>query len=75
VIGGAAAGGAYLWDHLAGTRDRASVSISKPIQIPESGLDEREQVRVITEELHRSIGGELAKLSGTPYDENAPKMR
>ena len=75
VIGGAAAGGAYLWDHLAGTRDRASVSISKPISVPELGADERELVREMTEELHRSIGGELAKLSGIPYDENSPKMR
>lgn len=76
-VGLAAGVGTYLWDQWSQGRDVVQVSVAPALEVGEysQGKGQREAVADLTEALHRSIGGELEKLSEIPYDHDAPKIR
>jgi hypothetical protein len=77
----AAAGGLSTLAVARAWRDRevAHVIIGTPLKtqdfVDRAGGDNKKAVHDLTVELHRSLGRAKEKLTGTPYDDNAPKFR
>ncbi len=65
------------WSQANASRDVAQVRIGEPIQVEpyRQQKDRRTAVQHLTEDMHRSIGTELAHLSGIPYDDSSQKIR
>lgn len=59
-------------------RDIAHIKIGTPIEVaPYQALNKSDsrKVDLLTEDLHQTLGGLKASMSGVPYDPNAPKIR
>lgn len=77
----AGAGGFSTLQVARAWRDRevAHVVICSPLNVASAvqaaGGDKKQATHDLTVELHRSLGRAKAKLTGTPYDDQAPKFR
>lgn len=77
IVGGLGAAGTVGLNEAWRNRYVAKVLVGKPIEVDDyrnSGLKPREAINQLTEDLHRALGKGKEALTGTPYDENAPKF-
>ena len=60
-------------------RDVAHVIVAPPLKVQDyvtaATGDEKKAIHDLTVDLHRSLGAAKARLTGVPYDDNAPKFR
>ncbi len=71
----AAAGGVATWALARARihRPLARVTVGDPV--PVTGDTSKANVRALTEKLHAALGGELAELTGVPYEPGGQKIR
>lgn len=77
VLGGLGAAGTLGLNEAWRNRYVARVYVGKPIELDAyktPGTKPREAITKLTEDLHRALGKGKEHLTGTPYDENAPKF-
>ncbi|MEW6279995.1 MAG: lysophospholipid acyltransferase family protein [Candidatus Eremiobacterota bacterium] len=74
LLGGLATWG---WANIFRHRDIARVIVCDPIPVDpyrQKHPDQSDAVKALTEDMHRVMGKAKEKLTGVPYDENAPKI-
>ncbi|GMU56111.1 MAG: hypothetical protein AMXMBFR33_52570 [Candidatus Xenobia bacterium] len=77
VVGGLGAAGTMGLNDAWRNRYVAKVLVGTPIETDayrQTGTRPREAINSLTEDLHRALGKGKEKLTGTPYDESAPKF-
>lgn len=75
IVGGLGAAGAIGLNEAWRNRYVAQVVVMPKITMDAyQGMKPREAINQLTEDLHRSMGKGKEQLTGTPYDENAPKF-